>query len=88
MAMYRDSVLGLCIDLTGPDGNVFELLGAGRNLARQLGKEDDWQEAVSAAVIMEAGYMTMVYLFRDFFPIVTLLGLEEIENVHRRVEED
>lgn len=40
MKMYRDSRLGLCIDLRGPEGNVFALMGIGQDLARQLKKCD------------------------------------------------
>ena len=77
MGVYRDSQLGLCIDLRGPDGNVFYLLGVGRNLARQLGQEEEWHEAVQAAKLMGGNYNTMVNMFRDFFPIITLIGHEE-----------
>lgn len=80
--MYRDSQLGLCLDLTGPEGNVFALLGVGDDLARQLDTLDDWRGAVEAATLMGGEYMTMVNLFKQFFPVVTLIGLEEISEVH------
>ena len=86
LIMYEDSTLGLCIDLRGPDGNVFALLGAGDQLAKQLGTEDEWKSAVKAAAIMEGDYMTMVNLFKQFFPVITLVGLKEIEHAH--MEED
>ena len=81
MGVYRDSQLGLCIDLRGPDGNVFYLLAIGRNLSKQLGNEEEWHEAVRAAKIMGGNYMTMVHLFRDFFPTITLIGLEDVCDV-------
>lgn len=34
--MYRDSRLGLCLDLAGPEGNVFAVIGIGADLARQM----------------------------------------------------
>ena len=80
--MYRDSQLGLCLDLTGPDGNVFALWGIGDNLAKQLDTLDDWKGACEAARLMGGEYMTMVNLFKQFFPIVTLIGLEEISEIH------
>ena len=88
MGVYRDSQLGLCIDLRGPDGNVFYLLGIGKDLARQLGQTEEWKDAVEAAKIMGGNYMTMVNMFREFFPVVTLVGYEEIASVHEAVEED
>lgn len=87
MGMYRDSVLGLCIDITGPDGNVFYLLGIGDDLSRQLDCEADWKGAITAAKLMGGEYMTMVNLFRQFFPVVTLIGLEEISDIHNTHQE-
>ena len=81
MGVYRDSQLGLCIDLRGPDGNVFYLLGVGNDLARQLGQTEEWRETIEAATIMEANYETMVNIFRDFFPIITFIGLEDVCDV-------
>ena len=87
--MYRDSQLGLCLDLRGPDGNVFILWGIGDKLARQIGNEKEWKGAVEAAKLMGAGYMTFVNLFEQFFPVVTLIGKEEIHAIHsEHVEED
>lgn len=80
--MYRDSQLGLCLDLAGPEGNVFALWGVGDNLAKQLGTLDDWRGAVEAAKLMGAEYMTFVHLFEQFFPVVTLINKEEIEHVY------
>ena len=80
--MYRDSQLGLCLDLTGPEGNVYALLGIGNGLARQLDTLDDWKGACDAARLMGGEYMTMVNLFKQFFPVVTLIGLEEINEIH------
>ena len=85
--MYRDSRLGVCLDLTGPDGNVFALLGHGDALAKQLGTLDDWRGACKAAQLMGAEYMTMVNLFQQFFPVVTLIGLEEISEIHESAYE-
>lgn len=83
MGMYRDSTLGLCLDLRGPDGNVFALLGLGDDLAQQLGNKEEWKTAVKAAKLMDGNYMTMVHLFQEYFPIVTLIGYEEIRDAHQ-----
>lgn len=80
--MYRDSQLGLCLDLTGPDGNVFGLWAIGDDLARQLGCKQEWKDAVKAAQLMGASYITFVQLFEQFFPVVTLIGKEEIFDAH------
>ena len=78
MGMYRDSRLGLCIDITGPDGNVFNLIAVGNDLAAQLDVKEEWKDSVKAAGIMGANYVVMLNLFREFFPIVTLVGYDEI----------
>lgn len=87
MGLYRDSALGLCMDIRGPDGNVFVLLGTALNLARQLNIEEEWKEAVEAAKLMGGGYMTFVHLFQEYFPTVTLIGYEEVANAYKAVEE-
>jgi hypothetical protein len=74
--MYRDSKLGICIDLTGPDGNVFSLMGYGAQLARRMGNEADWREACDAVKAMHGSYITMLHVFEEFFPSVTLIGKE------------
>jgi hypothetical protein len=85
MGLYRDSQLGLCIDLTGPDGNVFYLLGIGNDLAAQLGQKEEWKLAIKAAKLMGGNYMTMLNMFKEFFPIVTLIGYDEIAEAHSYV---
>ena len=84
--MYRDSKLGLCIDLLGPDGNVFALLGLGQDIAAQTGQKEEFKQAIEAVKLMGGSYLTMVHMFKEFFPVVTLIGLEEVERVHE--EED
>lgn len=82
MSMYKDSELGLCVDITGPDGNVFMLMWLGQSLARQLNQEAEWRGAVEAAKLMGGSYLTMVNLFASFFPIVTVVGLEQITETY------
>ncbi len=85
--MYRDSQLGLCLDLRGPEGNVFCLLGIGNDLAKQIGREQEWKDSVEAAKLMGGEYMTMVNLFEMFFPVITLIGKEEISAIHDTANE-
>jgi len=82
MGMYRDSQLGPCVDITGPDGNIFYLLGIGDDLARQLDVVEDWRLAKEAVKLMDGNYMTMLNMFKEFFPVVTLVGYEEIRDAH------
>lgn len=39
----------IVIDLTGPDGNAFVLLGMANRWAKQLGKEKDWDDIYKRA---------------------------------------
>lgn len=68
--MYRDSVLGLCIDLSGPDGNAFALMGYARDFARQM--EMDGKKITDK--MMEGDYNNLVSVFEENFPMVTLLN--------------
>jgi len=83
--VYRDSRLGLCIDLLGPDGNVFALLGLGDDIAKQTDQTEEWKQAVEAVKLMGGNYMTMVNMFKEFFPVITLVGYEEVARVHKPV---
>jgi hypothetical protein len=83
VSIYRDSQLGLCIDIRGPDGNIFFLWGYAQQLARQTGTKKEWDENLAAAkkIAGEYGdYKFMVDTFREFFPFVTLVGYEEVFN--------
>jgi len=60
---------GITIDLTGPQGNAFYLLGTARNLAKQLG--------LNGTEIMEemksSDYENLINVFDNYFGnIVTL----------------
>lgn len=60
---------GLEIDLTGPDGNAFVLMGYASNLAKQLKKDED-----AIRKDMQSGdYEHLVEVFdREFGDYVTL----------------
>lgn len=57
------------IDLTGPQGNAFFLIGTASNLAKQLGK--DSKEITSR--MMSGNYENLIKIFdEEFGSIVTL----------------
>ncbi len=84
MGMYRDSQLGLCIDLNGPDGNIWVIWGIGADLAMQLDREDEWRQAVEAGKRLGGSYLTHLNIFKEFFPIVTLIGYDEVAADYER----
>lgn len=58
MIKSKKETSGIKIDLTGPDGNAFYLIGAAKNLAKQLGLDSkpiisemiagDYEELINA----------------------------------------
>ena len=63
----------IIIDLTGPDGNAFALLGNARNFAKQLGYSKDELNALQADM-KSSDYDHLVQTFDDHFgEFVTLL---------------
>jgi hypothetical protein len=60
---------GIEIDLTGPDGNAFVLIGKAGNLAKQLGLD----KAKIQAEMMSGDYENLVSVFdKHFGDFVTL----------------
>jgi len=56
------------IDLDGPDGNAFSLMGNAKRLARQLDLDGD-----KITEEMKAGdYEHLLMVFQEYFPMVTL----------------
>ncbi len=91
MGLYRDSQLGLCLDIDGADGNVFCVISVGDDIAKQLDMLDDWRGTIEAIECMEAGYQTVINAFQNFFPMVTIVGYEEVfgsETDREDLEED
>ena len=61
---------GIEIDLTGPEGNAFCLLGKAGSLAKQLGKDAD----AIRQEMMSGDYENLIQVFdREFGEYVTLL---------------
>lgn len=82
MAMYRDSALGLCLDITGPDGNIFVVWAYGSDLAGQLDQTKEWEDTVKAAKALSSSYILQLNAFKEFFPMVTLIGYDEVVKDH------
>ena len=60
---------GIEIDLTGPDGNAFVLIGKAGNLAKQLGLD----KAKIQAEMMQGDYENLIKVFdKHFGQFVTL----------------
>ena len=75
--MYRDSQHGLTIDLSGPEGNAFAVLGVAKNLAKQLDK--DWEKI--NAEMTSGDYDNLIDVFdREFGSVVSLLNRPGEEN--------
>jgi len=51
------------IDLTGPDGNVFTLIGIGGRLCKQLGKNSD----IFTRRMMSGDYENAINTFEEYF---------------------
>ncbi len=69
MIKSKKQSLGISIDLTGPDGNAFVLIGTASKLARQLGLDG---KAIQAEM-MKGDYEHLVATFdKHFGSFVTL----------------
>jgi hypothetical protein len=68
--MYRDSQHGLTIDLAGPDGNAFALMGYVSQYAKQMEKNAD--EII--ADMTTGDYNHLLTVFEREFPIFTLIN--------------
>ena len=69
MIKSKKQSLGIEIDLTGPDGNAFVLIGTAAKLARQLGLDG---KAIQAEM-MKGDYENLVNVFdKHFGHFVTL----------------
>ena len=69
MIKSKKEKLGIEIDLTGPDGNAFVLIGTAGNLAKQLGLDS----ASIQKEMMSGDYENAVNVFdKNFGSFVTL----------------
>lgn len=63
MIKSKEQKLGIEIDLTGPQGNVFFLIGTAKNLAKQLGLDGKKIQAE----MMSGDYENAVNVFDENF---------------------
>ena len=69
MIKSKKQKLGIEIDLTGPNGNAFYLIGTANNLAKQLGLD----KAKIKAEMMSGDYENLIKVFdKHFGHFVTL----------------
>ena len=69
MIKSKKQSLGIEIDLTGPNGNAFYLIGTANNLAKQLGLD----KAKIQAEMMSGDYENLIKVFdKHFGHFVTL----------------
>ena len=66
----ENTTMEIVIDLTGPDGNVFYLIGQGRKFCKQLGLDSN----EFTTKMMSGDYENAVTTFDEYFgEFVTLL---------------
>lgn len=63
MIKSKKQSLGISIDLTGPDGNAFVLIGKAGNLAKQLGLNSKEIQAE----MMKGDYENLIKVFDKYF---------------------
>jgi hypothetical protein len=63
MIKSKKQTLGIEIDLTGPNGNAFYLIGTANNLAKQLGLD----KAKIQAEMMSGDYENLIKVFDKYF---------------------
>ena len=69
MIKNKSATPGIEIDLTGPQGNAFVLLGMASNLAKQLDLDAD----AIRSEMMSGDYENLIQVFDEYFgSIVTL----------------
>ena len=64
------------IDIRGPQGNAFALMGTAKSLARQLGYDKDEIDQILCEM-QEGSYEELLDTFEKYFPVVELIGRDE-----------
>jgi hypothetical protein len=81
----REMPRGIEIDLGGPQGNAFYLLGLARKLAQQMDKDAD----AIAAEMKQSDYEHLLRVFdREFGAVVTLYRADDLEADDYEDEEE
>ena len=69
MIRGKKTIKELVIDLTGPDGNAFVLLGYAKNLASQL----DLNYDIIRAEMTSSDYENLIQVFDKYFGSIVIL---------------
>lgn len=84
--MYRDSRLGLCVDIGGTDGNGFVMRAYAHSMDRLIGVEQTFEDHLSIAhrymnqlALNFDSYILLLCLFQNRYP-VTLVNIPEEIN--------
>ena len=62
----------IVIDLTGPQGNAFNLIGLAKNFGKQIGMSDSYIKEIQAKM-MSGDYENLIKVFDDEFGSVITL---------------
>lgn len=76
MIRGKKPIKELVIDLTGPDGNAFVLLGYAKNLASQLDLDFD----VIRAEMTSSDYENLIQVFDKYFGSIVILERWQLVN--------
>jgi len=71
--LTKDTTKKITIDLTGPQGNAYFLLGTANNLCKQLDLDDEAKQKISDEMT-SGGYEHLIQTFDKYFG--TLIDLE------------
>tara|TARA_B100001113_G_C20986986_1_gene568719 strand:- start:601 stop:825 length:225 start_codon:yes stop_codon:yes gene_type:complete len=72
MIREKQSQKEIIIDLTGPDGNAFALMGYARRFARQLGYSKEDQDQL-LELMTSGDYENLIEVFDDHFGSFVIL---------------
>lgn len=79
MIVQKPQSQGITIDLTGPQGNAFFLLGTAKKLARQL----DFNESFILNEMKNGDYENLVKVFDHYFGSVVTLYRQDMTHVEK-----
>ena len=67
--LTKDTTKKQVIDLTGPQGNAFYLLGTASKLCKQLDLDDDTKQKISDEMQSD-GYENLIQTFDKYFGMI------------------
>lgn len=73
LATMKEKLVSNCIDLAGPDGNAYALFAYAKDLCRQLGRNDQFDDLL--AEMKSSDYDNLIRVFeKNFGDYVELLN--------------